>query len=198
MHTERRSPCVLKWTVTCRRPVIADVIRLQHMKKLCELRKRPTLLATIGVPFLAAIIWLFFMMALNAFVSIEWLNGWLVIAAAVLFLSAPILLWNSEVCISVEPVKDRFQVNRGLLVFGRKIAERSVENVDDVYWKDVTTVENEAGVQYEIYGRYRSQQEGTSGMRDVPILGGFCLLVSLTRNDVDQFRAGFCDLRRAV
>ena len=28
MHTERRSPCVLKWRVTCRRPVIADVIRL--------------------------------------------------------------------------------------------------------------------------------------------------------------------------
>ena len=27
MHTERRSPCVLKWRVTCRRPVIVDVIR---------------------------------------------------------------------------------------------------------------------------------------------------------------------------
>ena len=26
MHTERRSPCVLKWRVTCRRPVIVDVI----------------------------------------------------------------------------------------------------------------------------------------------------------------------------
>ena len=26
MHTERRSPCVLKWTVTCRRPVIVDVM----------------------------------------------------------------------------------------------------------------------------------------------------------------------------
>ena len=26
MHTERRSPCVLKWRITCRRPVIVDVI----------------------------------------------------------------------------------------------------------------------------------------------------------------------------
>ena len=28
MHTERRSPCVLKWRVTCRRPVIVAVIPL--------------------------------------------------------------------------------------------------------------------------------------------------------------------------
>ena len=28
MHTERRSPCVLKWRITCRRPVIVDVITL--------------------------------------------------------------------------------------------------------------------------------------------------------------------------
>ena len=31
MHTERRNPCVLKWTVTCRRPVIVDVIQLRQM-----------------------------------------------------------------------------------------------------------------------------------------------------------------------
>ena len=31
MHTERRSPCVLKWRVTCRSPVIADVIPLKSM-----------------------------------------------------------------------------------------------------------------------------------------------------------------------
>ena len=30
MHTERRSPCVLKWRVTCRRPVIVDVMLLNH------------------------------------------------------------------------------------------------------------------------------------------------------------------------
>ena len=29
MHTERRSPCVLKWRITCRRPVIVDVILLK-------------------------------------------------------------------------------------------------------------------------------------------------------------------------
>ena len=39
MHTERRSPCVLKWTVTCRRPVIVDVIplddcRMEHSDKI--------------------------------------------------------------------------------------------------------------------------------------------------------------------
>ena len=28
MHTERRSPCVLKWRIACRRPVIVDVIQL--------------------------------------------------------------------------------------------------------------------------------------------------------------------------
>ena len=28
MHAERRSPCVLKWKITCRRPVIVDVIPL--------------------------------------------------------------------------------------------------------------------------------------------------------------------------
>ena len=32
MHTERRSPCVLKWTITCRRPVIVDVIQLCFMR----------------------------------------------------------------------------------------------------------------------------------------------------------------------
>ena len=31
MHTERRSPCVLKWRITCRHPVIADVIWLNRM-----------------------------------------------------------------------------------------------------------------------------------------------------------------------
>ena len=33
MHTERRSPCVLKWRITCRRPVIAAVIRLNRTLK---------------------------------------------------------------------------------------------------------------------------------------------------------------------
>ena len=35
MHTERRSPCVLKWTVTCRRPVIVGVIPLESNLALC-------------------------------------------------------------------------------------------------------------------------------------------------------------------
>ena len=30
MHTERRSPCVLKWRITCRRPVIVDVMLPDH------------------------------------------------------------------------------------------------------------------------------------------------------------------------
>ena len=34
MHTERRSPCVLKWTVTCRRPVIVDVIPLEGFVRM--------------------------------------------------------------------------------------------------------------------------------------------------------------------
>ena len=31
MHTERRSPRVLKWRITCRRPVIVDVITLSRI-----------------------------------------------------------------------------------------------------------------------------------------------------------------------
>ena len=31
MHTERRSPCVLKWRITCRRPVIVVVIPLRAL-----------------------------------------------------------------------------------------------------------------------------------------------------------------------
>ena len=33
MHAERRSPCVLKWRITCRRPVIADVIPLCQLMR---------------------------------------------------------------------------------------------------------------------------------------------------------------------
>ena len=36
MHTERRSPCVLNWKVTCRRPVIVDVILLGLMMPLSK------------------------------------------------------------------------------------------------------------------------------------------------------------------
>ena len=167
------------------------------MKKLCELRKRPTLLAAIGVPFLAAIIWLLFMVALNAFVSIEWLNGWLVIAAAVLFLSAPILLWNTEIYISVEPEKNQFRINRQILIFGKPIAKRSMNAIDDVYWQEDRTGESD-GIHYHIYGRPQPERGNIESVRDVSILGGLGLLVSLDRNDVDKFRKDFCNLRSAV
>ena len=36
MHTERRSPCVLKWRITCRRPVIVDVITLAAQVMPCS------------------------------------------------------------------------------------------------------------------------------------------------------------------
>ena len=45
MHTERRSPCVLKWRITCRRPVIADVIPLKIMKTLLQ----TTVVASIAI-----------------------------------------------------------------------------------------------------------------------------------------------------
>ena len=167
------------------------------MKKLCELRKRPTLLAAIGVPFLAAIIWLLFVVALNAFVSIEWLNGWLVIAAAVLFLSAPILLWSTEIYISVEPEKNQFRINRQILIFGKPIAKRSMNAIDDVYWQEDRTGES-GGIHYHIYGRSQPERGNIESVRDVSILGGLGLLVSLDRNDVDEFRKDFCNLRSAV
>ena len=46
MHTERRSPCVLKWTVTCRRPVIVAVMWLMCPVDMegCNARHRVLLL----------------------------------------------------------------------------------------------------------------------------------------------------------
>ena len=43
MHTERRSPCVLKWRITCRRPVIVDVIQLKLNGRFmdCPICNRP-------------------------------------------------------------------------------------------------------------------------------------------------------------
>ena len=48
MHTERRSPCVLKWTVTCRRPVIAAVIPLRGLFKMTLVNVAQLLVTAIG------------------------------------------------------------------------------------------------------------------------------------------------------
>ena len=36
MHTERRSPCFLKWRITCRRPVIVAVIQLDQEHRAAD------------------------------------------------------------------------------------------------------------------------------------------------------------------
>ena len=62
MHTERRSPCVLKWRITCRRPVIVDVIQTW----LCMRFKTKTLFLLVTIA--AAISWFF--MPLNPSIEV--------------------------------------------------------------------------------------------------------------------------------
>ena len=51
MHTERRSSCVLKWRITCRRPVIADVITLDP-----NMRIRYSILTLLAITLVVALL----------------------------------------------------------------------------------------------------------------------------------------------
>ena len=58
MHTERRSPCVLEWRITCRRPVIVDVILLTPRSVVGKLTRVLFLaLVPFAVGLFAGIVW---------------------------------------------------------------------------------------------------------------------------------------------
>ena len=166
------------------------------MKEICEIRKRPSILAIVAVPFFIALFGSIFLATLQYFVSSIWLNSWLVSILAIAFLLAPILVWQSEFRILVEASETKFVAIRKLFVFKIPVAQRRFVELDDVYWKKEEHVEDN-GPQHHVYGRRRTANGDLDSIEDVLISGGLGRLVSLTQNDVDQLRHGVRKLQDA-
>lgn len=137
------------------------------------------------------------MLSLNQLVHLPRLNGMLMIIALVVAIATPLVILNLHVHIFVEKHKPTFSIHRKILIRDWVVAMRSIKPVDDVFWKKHDSVESD-GTRYEIYGRVRSESGSLADARDISVLGGMTLLVTLTKSEVEAFRRAFRELRDAA
>ena len=165
------------------------------MKQSCEIRKRPSLPVVVCTPIILAMLGMWFLLTFQFFVSSVTINGWLVLVFVVGILLSPAMLFWSEFLINVEGDGKTFRASRQVNVFGFKLAQRSVADVNDVFWRKESHVES-TGVQYHVYAKSQSKP-GEVQSNEVRLSGGFWHLISLTEDDVASLRKAFRDLQNA-
>ena len=163
------------------------------MNQICEIRKRPSFWAIAGAMFLVVIFGSVLIFAMSFAKTPLWLNGLVIWTLVVTFLLAPLILWQAELSITIEPAHKGFLAIRRLFVFKACVGKRCFDELDDVFWKKHEHVEDD-GVKYHVYGRY-SVNDDLETARDVLISGGFWHLVSPNQNEVDQLRSCVRELR---
>lgn len=164
--------------------------------KHCEIRKRPSGGTIICIPLFVGLLSLAFLFVLQFAVSSPGLNGWLILVAIATALILPLALLFSDFYIQIERTGEKFDASRQLKIFGYQLAERKLLAVDDVYWKKTPHVEHGSG-QYHLYARLRGNPDDLESVHEELLSGGFWHLISLSKDDVEEFRTALEELRNA-